>query len=299
MSNILSNPKQIVGINHLDCTFAIQNELTKAEGIDRNEPLNLHHNKFSRFPIVIIDKDSHPVSANISARDMISIIQKSKFLFNKELELSCTPNEESLDSLAYTVRFSSGEFKGKTPAEVLAENPDNTKKLNIQYEFLKKNLGKYPKNRIQMDAIIDAAKLLKANKLQKKMRKTISSFPIYASGLRPLVRRQRESSNGGVVSFVYQLWIHWNFEAEAPVCLEIENFWAPVIKTEIGLLNVKAENKESSRKLSINFTLEEWTWIMHEVESNIHIFELKYGSKAYDMANEAEKLKRESLKKKD
>lgn len=272
MSNtILSNPKQIVGINHLDSTFAIQNGLTKAEGVERNEPLNIHHNKFSRFPVVIIDKDKRPANANISIKAMISIIKKSEFLFNKEMELSCTPKESTFTSPAYTVRFTSGEMKGKTPAEVILENPENKAKLNSQFSFLKKNLSKYPKNKEQLDAILDASKLLKEGKLATQKRCTVPSFLIYESGLRPLIRRQKQGKNG-MVSFVYQISLEWNFEAGSPVHLAIENFWAPVIQTEKGLLNVKAEKKENVIRSSMNFSLDEWIWIMHEVGSNIKIF---------------------------
>ena len=68
---------------------------------------------------------------------------------------------------AYTVRFTSGDMKGMTPAEVLFQNPENSAKLNEQFKFLKKNLKKYPKNQQQIDAILDASELVKKGELIK------------------------------------------------------------------------------------------------------------------------------------
>ena len=206
------------------------------------------------------------------------------------------PKDEDYSSLAYTVRFTSGNMKGKTPAEIIHEDPDWKNKLNKHYEFLKKNLQQYPRNQLQLDAILDASKLQKKGQLVKKERKTISSFQIYESGFRPLIRRQKQT-NKGTLSFVYQIWINWNFQMKAPVCIEIENFWAPVIQNKQGLLNVQAEQKEDTIKSSFNLSIDEWLWAMHEVKSNISIFEQKYGSPAYDEAEAAEERKRNSIAK--
>ena len=144
----LKNPKQIAGFTHSKgigkaIVFAIQNELDQAKGEDKNEYLNLH-SKFSRFPIVIINENKQSATANIPINEMINIIDKTKVLYEKEIQLLCVPPAVELSSPAYTVRFTSGDMKGMTPAEVLFQNPENSAKLNEQFKFLKKNLKKYP-----------------------------------------------------------------------------------------------------------------------------------------------------------
>ena len=228
----LKNPKQIAGFTHNKgiekaIVFAIQNELDQAKGEDKNEYLNLH-SKFSRFPIVIINENKQSATANIPINEMINIIDKTKVLYEKEIQLLCVPPAVELSSPAYTVRFTSGDMKGMTPAEVLFQNPENSAKLNEQFKFLKKNLKKYPKNQQQIDAILDASELVKKGELIKPKRDVIPSFIVCESGFRPLTRRSKKDG----LTFVYQMKLVWNFRAENPIHLEIENFYAPVIKTE-------------------------------------------------------------------
>lgn len=294
-TKILKNPKQIAGFTHSKgkgkaIVFAIQNELDRAKGEDKNEYLNLH-SKFSRFPIVIINEDKLSTTANIPVNEMISIIDKTKFLYEKEMQLLCVPPAEELSSPAYTVRFSSGEMKGMTPAEVLFQDAGNVAKLNDQYKFLKSNLKKYPRNQQQIDAILDASNLLKKGELAKQKRDIIPSFLVCESGFRPLTRRSKKDG----LTFVYQMKITWNFRAENPIHLEIENFYAPVIKTEQGLLNVQAKQKAHSVVNEFNFSLDEWSWMIHLVSSNIKTFEDMTAPEAYQGAIKEAKRKKDQF----
>lgn len=293
----LKNPKQIAGFTHSKgigkaIVFAIQNELDQAKGEDKNEYLNLH-SKFSRFPIVIINENKQSATANIPINEMINIIDKTKVLYEKEIQLLCVPPVVELSSPAYTVRFTSGDMKGMTPAEVLFQNPENSAKLNEQFKFLKKNLKKYPKNQQQIDAILDASELVKKGELIKPKRDVIPSFIVCESGFRPLTRRSKKDG----LTFVYQMKLVWNFRAENPIHLEIENFYAPVIKTEQGLLNVQAKQKAESIVNEFNFSLEEWSWMVHLISSNIKTFEDIIGPEAFQKAVKEAEIKMKQLKK--
>ena len=295
MSKILNNPKQIAGLTHSRgkgkaIVFAIQNELDIAKCENKNEPLNLH-SKFSRFPVVIINENNRPATANIPVNEMLNIIMKSKTLHDLEIKQACTPHNEEFSSPAYTVRFTSGDMRGMTPAEVLLKDPENSKKLNEQYTILKENLPKYPKNKKQLDAITDAARLYKEGKLQKSERTVIPSYLLYESGFRPLTRREKKDG----LTFVYQIKLTWNFGESNPVRLEIENFYAPVIQTEQGLLNVQAKEKKNSTANEFHFSLDEWNWLIHLIESNIRIFEAIAGPKALKIATNMAEEKKEKF----
>ena len=68
------------------------------------------------------------ITANIPVNEMLNIIMKSKTLHDLEIKQACTPHNEEFSSPAYTVRFTSGDMRGMTPAEVLLKDPENSKK---------------------------------------------------------------------------------------------------------------------------------------------------------------------------
>ena len=74
---------------------------------------------------------------------MEDLIRRSGFAYQKELEAELLPKAvkgNEVDSPAYTVRFTNGTMKGKTPAQVLAEDPGNgSDALNRQYKWLQSN----------------------------------------------------------------------------------------------------------------------------------------------------------------
>lgn len=97
------------------------------------------------------------------------------------------------------------------------------------------------------------------------------------------------------MTFVYQIRLTWNFGESNPVRLEIENFYAPVIQTEQGLLNVQAKEKKNSTANEFHFSLDEWNWLIHLIESNIRIFEAIAGPKALKIATNMAEEKKEKF----
>lgn len=79
---------------------------------------------------------------------------------------------------------------------------------------------------------------------------------VYSSGMRPLIRRKH-----GDKYFVYEISIRWDGASEKPVEIDIRNYYAPVARTEKGLLNVKAKEREGEIRNVISLTLEEWLWV--------------------------------------
>ena len=168
MENKSKNPREIAYIVEKS-TFAILDGLTESNIENEEEPLTLHSRKFSRFSFLIINQDKKAATANLNVKEMFGFLAKSRFAMQQEMlyrfNVTDAKEEEELP-LAYTVTIASGSLKGRTPADVLLNDGEEGKKLlNNQYTFLKNNLAKYPKNKTQMDAIVNASQLLKEGKL--------------------------------------------------------------------------------------------------------------------------------------
>ena len=275
MENKSKNPREVAYIVEKS-TFAVLDGLTKADIENEEEPLTLHSRKFSRFSFLIINQDKKAATANLNVKEMFGFLEKSHFAMQQEMlyQFNSGSNEEEELPLAYTVTITSGTLKGRTPADVLLNDGEEGKKLlNNQYTFLKNNLSKYPKNKTQMDAIVNASQLLKEGKLDadavgKWQTKRIS---LYSSGLRPLVNRK----NNAGMSFVYELTVDWLLGEKRPLMITIVNYYAPVIKKDDGMLNVQVKQRDQTtlRNNTVNLTFEDWAYVQHMIETDIERFE--------------------------
>lgn len=276
MENKSKNPREVAYIVEKS-TFAVLDGLTEADIENEEEPLTLHSRKFSRFSFLIINQDKKAATANLNVKEMFGFLAKSRFAIQQEMlyrfNVTDAKEEEELP-LAYTVTIASGSLKGRTPADVLLNDGEEGKKLlNNQYTFLKNNLSKYPKNKTQMDAIVNASQLLKEGKLDadavgKGQTKRIS---LYSSGLRPLVNRK----NNAGMSFVYELTVDWLLGEKRPLMITIVNYYAPVIKKDDGMLNVQVKQRDQTtlRNNTVNLTFEDWAYVQHMIETDIERFE--------------------------
>ena len=275
MENKSKNPREVAYIVEKS-TFAVLDGLTEADIENEEEPLTLHSRKFSRFSFLIINQDKKAATANLNVKEMFGFLEKSHFAMQQEMlyQFNSGSNEEEELPLAYTVTITSGTLKGRTPADVLLNDGEEGKKLlNNQYTFLKNNLSKYPKNKTQMDAIVNASQLLKEGKLDadavgKGQTKRIS---LYSSGLRPLVNRK----NNAGMSFVYELTVDWLLGEKRPLMITIVNYYAPVIKKDDGMLNVQVKQRDQTtlRNNTVNLTFEDWAYVQHMIETDIERFE--------------------------
>lgn len=290
---MMKNPKECVCIQK-NQTFFVLNELTIPECKDGSEPLTFHHDTFSRFKFVLISKEKRPATANVPVNELPAIFQKIRNLSLRDMLSVQKQKSEPSKSPAYTTTINAGTLKGKTPAALLLEDAQTNKRLLInQKNWLESNLGRYPRNAAQITAIEDALRLYEAGQLNAEESKAgFQAKTVYSSGMRPLIRRKH-----GDKYFVYEISIRWDGASEKPVEIDIRNYYAPVTRTEKGLLNVKAKEREGEIRNVISLTLEEWLWVEHMLESNIRTFEDLYARNHYKQAYEAEKELREALRK--
>lgn len=286
----LKNPRECASVVR-DKTLIVLNNLSKASCENGNEPLMIYHNTFSYFDFVLINNEKKPAEAKIKTGELIKIFANTDYAFHKEMDLRFSPqqNEQNTQSPAYTVKITSGKLKGKTPAQALLEDSQNTKLLENQYNWLKENLDKYPKNKEQMDAIVDASKLYKAKKLTKeKLSKVATQMLLYKSGFRFNYRKQ---NNDGTYK-IKEMQIIWNFNENYPVNIQIENYDAPVIKKEDGTVNVQKSNRKNIQINSMSLTSDEWLEIVYIMKANMRIFEKLVGNGLYTYALKCDKNNR-------
>lgn len=293
----MKNPKECFSLCQ-NQTFFILNKLAPPDCKDGSEPLLFHHNTFSRFVFVIINASKKAVTANIPVSSIPAIIEKIKNLnFRDSILLPAFQKDGHTEakSPAYTTIISSGTLKGKTPAVALLEDASKNKRLLLnQDKWLKQNLSRYPRNSEQITAIEEALTLYANGNLDDSLSKTCpASETIYSTGMRPLIRRKK--SNGKC--FVYEISITWNTGTKKPLEITIRNYYAPVIQTESGLLNVQAQQREEDIKNFFSLTVDEATWMLHMLETNISTFENIYAKGNYETANTEERKTLEEVKK--
>ena len=72
---------------------------------------------------VLINEDKKAATANVGVKAIPGIMRKIQNLYLKEMLSERTVKGEQGKSPAYTTAISAGKLKGKTPAELLLENP--------------------------------------------------------------------------------------------------------------------------------------------------------------------------------
>ncbi len=266
-----------------------------------DKPIQIFDDNFSRFRMqILIGKSS--AYCNIPVDELAGIVKKTDFAMNKFMDskYSQAPAEEgSSASPAFTARFASGTLKGKTPAEVLAENGTKGKDiLNKQYSWLKENLAKYPNNQKLMDAIVAASKLT-----EEELKKNVSVSPVSRPvsiidiDCRPLVRKKREDGK----CFCYEAYVTWDITKNYPVNVKIVNYYAPVLTRENGALNVQIAEKDKSSEIvnEFNMTAECWLNIVEEMQIKKSGFEYIYLKSAIELAQSAAAKEIEDAKKRE
>lgn len=143
---IIKYPFQVYNVGRTDKVFSADIKLyAKKEG---DMPLMLF-NEFSTLTLNITGKQKG-INANISISEIPILYNKSLFFFNKKLENLFNKKEKPIDNTTNSVdnvlniKLTAGVFKNKMFGEIIGE-ADWDSRLRQHYDFLYKNLQKYPK----------------------------------------------------------------------------------------------------------------------------------------------------------
>ena len=274
-------------------TFSIEARFSQET---EESPLKVFDDTFSRYVFTVI-ADGKAATSNIPL-DIIEEVDKiTAFAYNKQLESKYSPAKdgETGNSPAYTVRFRAGKVKGKTPVDILRENPAGEAKkiLNDQYKWLKENLEKYPSNKEIMDAIVEASKI-DPETISESAKDVTPPVTILEIGTRPLVRKKREDGK----CFCYECRVTWDMSKNYPVSVVIDNYYAPVVKKENGMLNVQLSGKDRSTEVIHEFSMTAGEWLntvsqMKNIKEN---FVRMYMADAFKLAERGDRERREEAK---
>lgn len=266
-------PRQIYSAKRETVILGIDNYLSKPDGTDKVPPLEMH-SPFSRFVVTIIDKsgaETKTPKANIPAGDVPGIVEISKLVMLEKLRYESSSSEASEEelSIGYTQQILIGGFRGKTPADILLENPDDREKLLSTRKFLADKASQYASNKKQVEAIDDAVALFDAGQLKKPPgAKRSGVVRVYDVDHKYM----RDTNNLGHRLF-YSMSIVCQFGNKYPWEVTIENVFAPGLQGPKGGLVPKMDEKSSSAKCTFRMSDMEWSQLVNRMESDLRYFE--------------------------
>ncbi len=236
---VAGRPKQTISLD-----FALSDAME-----DPNTPVLMMHSPFSRFILTIVDNSGVATKypkANIRASEVPLLEQKynnaAAERFRRMNHLGeyrgtdAGADSAAATSPAYTVAIRMGEFKGKTPAELLIEDGNNAFKLERHAQFLGgANLAKFPKNQEVIDAINEALALFRGNKLTGEAAKSATagiqrdSITIFSEEFKIM------SVNDPAKRMVAKIYISCEMNLETnPWKIQIENTLYPFINGAVA-----------------------------------------------------------------
>ena len=280
-----------------DQTLAVTPELTRAEAANGESPGNIYSG-FARFVWALINKTKTPSTANFPEAEYAGVVDKTRAAqandtFARYLlpsivgAVATTQNAPKTNdgadySAAFSVRILTGKLKGKTPAEVLIEDPENGKKLlENQRDWLSANLAQYPVNSKQIDAINAAFDAQKAGALEGTGAVAAAQsgntgaigarIPLYESKYRANIYKKREDGKCPVSD----MYVTWIIGHDYPVEIRIVNYWAPAFKdATTGKLNVQAAQASDRIDNTMLLQASEWSKFLKAMQDRLDIFKM-------------------------
>lgn len=189
-SDKIQRINEFLTLNHQTQTLVCENALSAVQERDDIPPLRIHTG-FSGFYLVLIDKSGSETKIlrvflkagkeipEIFDNYSVALGLRSAFIAEQMKARAAASNSpaESGKSPAYTVQITTGTYKGKTPAQILIEKPDELTGLLRTKDWLVSNLAKYPNNQKIIDAIVDAANLLDIGELVPETNAVVPAEP--------------------------------------------------------------------------------------------------------------------------
>ncbi len=183
--------------------------------------------------------------ANIRPEDVELLWLRLKFaeekLFDKDAKQNtATEGDTSSGSTAFTVFFTMGRLKGKTPGGFIKEASDKeaaVKELQNQYDFLAKNVGKYGGNQKVMDAIKNALEYYELGTMDVEDTGCSSSgegyayeLPLYNPPEKTFRKDTVKLDDGRILTKCYQIQISFISSNDYPYRVTINNRYALIDK---------------------------------------------------------------------
>ena len=249
---------------------------------ETQDPLKFYED-FSCFHITLIEKgekEKRYARANLSVRAIAKIDRRTQIATQMIMESEQDTSQQKTVSTAYTQQIRIGKMRGKTPAQVLLENPDNREQLEGTAKWLKEKGSSHEGNKAQYDAIMEAIDLWESGELSDKIcERSLGQIIIHKADYRPLISTKRE--DGKVMA--YTLQIVCNPTDRMPYEIRVGNFWAQYNNMEMVSGSICDKTG-----ILIRLTEEEWDEAVESMRRTMRIYEQCYGK--YELERSLESI---------
>ena len=290
-------PRELIYAGRQNSTLAVFAHLSRPDTMakrngDPSEPMV--KGSLSRFVIKLIGsqggKKFNPM-ANISQLEVKSLKKKSDFAFGKVMEARMRAKTRPCEMELLKIN----PFAGKTPMEVLRENPQNANTLSGIMNTLSQSINDPSKSKFrasninQYNAIQEALQLFSQRKLAPQ---AIKYPPIVVHNATFRHLDNYTDDNGNVLCYELRIVCEPGAE-EYPFTVYISNSYAP-----------KGYNGKPDRKRTVNRTerfmplmLEEYAEMIDEMYDTARDFEQAIFQSQYGKACSFDKMSRELYRK--
>lgn len=289
MTSPMKYPWQITAVKRNKKVLGVDAQLYTPPATD--SPLEMHSG-FSRFILTILDgsrgESPVPHKANINVHDVAMIRFKTECAMRNMME---RPNPAAAGSsvsadvpgdVAYTVKLLDKAYRGKTPAEVLIANPAEKDGLLRTRGWLESNLGKYPSNASQIEAIDQAIQLLAIGELAPVSgTASITGMTIYETEYKFFTTKNDKGYNA-----IYQISVICDPEKNYPFVVSVTNGFAPVETLPDGRKNIKISAAEGITKASMSLSDAEWYGVVDRMAATKQQFEEMHFKAQFDIAQD-------------
>lgn len=276
-------------------TFSVDAHMVAVEDGDGITPSELHKAGLSRFVLSIlrIESDTKTVTGNIPVAEVAGFLQEADFSLNylSFLKTQSTPQTTGTTQTK-TVTLKFGPHKGKTPEEVLLENPANRESLENSKKLLVDKVAQYPANQELIDAIDNAIALLESGKLapsNSTVATATKAFPVYESGIK-VPNSSKVNEHGKTM--VYTINITCDPNMNIPYQVEIMNGYCLVPKDG----EVNFSSMEGSVKLNTRLTKMQFASLVANIKRRLNLFEIINAEKSEFLENTHSYHKRDLTK---
>lgn len=321
MKYIIEHPREIKSVvmktksnnREISRTLSVEQRLDKATEVPRKgskqerdgviqDPLKMFA-EYSVYRFTLIEKVNgvaKTVYANIPVSKLSRIEKRTEYCTNKiidsELENDAVvvpfDSVSETKSIAYTQKIGVGSFKGKTPVEILLNNPKNKTNLLNTAQWLKEHESGHANNKVQRQAILEAVQLLEDGKLnggieQNKNEdvsgtKTIKVYEVVPGHSLESTRRE----DGKLMT--YEISISCNPANKYPYSVRIANYWS-----ECNGILTKPGTVEGRKEITMVLSEDDWDDIVEQMRIVKDIFVRCYGKYEMERALTAENENRE------
>lgn len=251
---------QLTSIKRKSMTLSVTDKLSHVDdSADATYLELLHPAAVYRISILGDIEKGISVNANIRPDHIKRIWMRIKFaekmLFDRELGVTTDKNpisgssDEITKTAAFTVTFSMGKLKGKSPASVICEASDKEKAVNelkAQYQFLEQNVSKFKKNQEIMDAIsmaleyhdlglLDNDSVIQAASGEEDLSTEIK---IYDPPEKTFRKETKKLQDGRILTRCYKITIVFIPSGKYPYKIDIMNCYAEIVKNQETKLEV-------------------------------------------------------------